>query len=302
MKKIFKFIFYLILIGIIYYNRYDIVNSISNLLDSNHKVVLDEPNKYFKNKNYSYVKQSTDFIPYSMQDLINIYYSVLDRGYNDFTFYCPKEYINCISDIEKISAGDSTVLSNLNYFISPFNSEKKITTSYSTTGEVNIVIDKLYTDEEIKEVNKKIDEVIKSVITDNMSLEDKILAVHDYIINNTKYDSEALNGDSTYKSYISYGTLLQGYSTCNGYADAMALFLDRFDVPNIRVASSTHVWNAVYLNNKWLHLDLTWDDPITEGSNRDTLLHKFYLIDTPTLEGYNITEHEYDKSIFLEVS
>ena len=154
----------------------------------------------------------------------------------------------------------------------------------------------------LEAVNKKIDEIISDIINNNMSLEDKILAVHDYIINNTKYDSDALNNNSKYKSYISYGTLLEGYSTCNGYADAMALFLDRFNVTNIRIASSTHVWNAVYLNNKWLHLDLTWDDPITEGSNRDTLLHKFYLIDTPTLEGYNITEHEYNKTIFLEVS
>lgn len=300
MKKIFKFIFYLILIGIIYNYRNEIIDGISSLLDSNHKVVLDDPNKYFKNKNYLYVKQSTDFIPYSMQDLINIYYSVLDRGYNDFTFYCPKEYVNCISDLEKISSADSTVLTNLNYFVSPFNSENKIATSYSSTGEVNIVIEKLYTDDDIKAVNQKIDEIIKKVTTENMALEDKILAIHDYIINNTKYDSEGLNGNSPYKSNISYGTLLQGYSICNGYADAMALFLDRFDVPNIRVASSTHVWNAVYINNKWLHLDLTWDDPIIENS--DTITHKFYLIDTPTLEGYNITDHEFDKSIFLEVS
>ena len=302
MKKIFKVIFYLCLIGLVYYYRYDIINYVTKLLDSGHKIVLDTPNNYYKNANYSYVKQSKDFIPYSKQDIIDIYYSILDRGYKDFTFYCPMEYTNCISDIEKISNDENNTLSMLNYFVSPFNSEKKITTSYSTTGEVNITVDKLYSDEDIKAVNKKIDEIISNIINDNMSLEDKILAVHDYIINNTKYDSGALNNNSKYKSYISYGTLLEGYSTCNGYADTMALFLDRFNVPNIRVASSTHVWNAVYLNNKWLHLDLTWDDPITEGSNRDTLIHKFYLIDTPTLEGYNIDEHEYDKTIFLEVS
>lgn len=302
MKKIFKAIFYLCLIGLVYYYRNEIIYYVTNLLDSGHKIVLDTPNTYYKNVNYSYVKQSEDFIPYSKQDLINIYYSVLDRGYKDFTFYCPREYVNCITDIEKISNSENDTLSMLNYFVSPFNSERKITTSYNTTGEVNITVDKLYSEEDIKAVNNKIDEILKSIINDNMSLEDKILVVHDYIINNTRYDTNALNNNSKYKSYISYGTLLEGYSTCNGYADAMALFLDRFNIPNIRVASSTHVWNAVFLNNKWLHLDLTWDDPITEGSNRDTLLHKFYLIDTPTLEGFNIAEHEYDKTIFLEVS
>ena len=134
MKKIFKVIFYLCLIGLVYYYRYDIINYVTKLLDSGHKIVLDTPNNYYKNANYSYVKQSKDFIPYSKQDIIDIYYSILDRGYKDFTFYCPMEYTNCISDIEKISNGENNTLSMLNYFVSPFNSEKKITTSYSTTG------------------------------------------------------------------------------------------------------------------------------------------------------------------------
>ena len=236
MKNIFKVVFYLCLIGLVYYYRNDIINYVTKLLDSGHKIVLDTPNDYYKNVNYSYVKQSENFVPYSKQDLIDIYYSILDRGYKNFTFYCPMEYVNCISDIEKISNGENDTLSILNYFVSPFNSEKKITTSYNTTGEVNITVDKLYSDEEIKAVNKKIDEIISDIINNNMSLEDKILAVHDYIINNTKYDSDALNNNSKYKSYISYGTLIEGYSTCNGYADAMALFLDRFNVPNIRIA------------------------------------------------------------------
>ena len=199
MKKIFKVVFYLCLIGLVYYYRNDIINYVTKLLDSGHKIVLDTPNDYYKNVNYSYVKQSENFVPYSKQDLIDIYYSILDRGYKDFTFYCPMEYVNCISDIEKISNGENDTLSILNYFVSPFNSEKKITTSYNTTGEVNITVDKLYSDEDIKAVNKKIDEIISDIINNNMSLEDKILAVHDYIINNTKYDSDALNNNSKYK-------------------------------------------------------------------------------------------------------
>lgn len=302
MKKLIKIIIYICLIGLVFYYRNDIIKYVTTLLDSNHVVVLDTPNEYYKNKEYLYVKQSTDFIPYSKQDLINIFYSVLDRGYKDFTFYCPIEYTNCLSDVEKISSGDNDTLQYLNYFVSPFNGEKKLTTTYSTTGEITITIDKLYSDEDIIAVNNKIDEIIKNIINDNMTIEDKILAVHDYIINTTKYDSDALSDNPKNKSYISYGALLEGYATCNGYADAMALFLDRFNIPNIRVASSTHVWNAVYLNNKWLHLDVTWDDPVSDIPNNDTLQHKFYLIDTPTLEGYNITDHEFDKSIFLEVS
>ena len=79
-----------------------------------------------------------------------------------------------------------------------------------------VILDDCSPDNSVKVINKKIDEIISDIINNNMSLEDKILAVHDYIINNTKYDSDALNNNSKYKSYISYGTLLEGYSTCNG--------------------------------------------------------------------------------------
>lgn len=300
MKKIIRIILYILIIGTIIIYRDILINKITYLFDSNHVITLDTPNEYFKNLDYSYVKQSVDFIPYSRQDLINIYYSVLDRGYETFTFYCPIEYTSCINDIKEISNYDSEILSNLSYFVSPFNSEIKITTTYTTTGEVTLNIEKLYSDEDIIAVNNKIDYIINNVLTEDMSIEEKILTLHDYIINNVKYDVDALEGKSSYKSHLSYGTLIEGYSTCNGYADTMALFLDRLGVLNYRVASDTHVWNAVYINNKWLHLDLTWDDPIDSISNSDT--YKFYLIDTKTLEDYNITDHEFNKTIFLEVS
>lgn len=299
MKKIVKIIIYILLLGLIFQYKEQIIDKITYVFDSNHKVIIDTPNKYYKNKEYSFVKQSTNFVPYSKQDLINIYYSVLDRGYETFTFYCPKEYTSCINDIEDISSNNNDILSVLNYFVSPFNAEKKITTTYSTNGEITLNIEKLYTEEEINIVNNKIDEILNNIITNDMSLEDKILTIHDYIINTTQYDTAALENNTTYHSHISYGTLIEGYSTCNGYADTMALFLDRLDVLNYRVVSSTHVWNAIYINNQWLHLDLTWDDPITKDSNNIT--HKFYLIDTPTLESYNITDHNFDKTIFLEV-
>ena len=135
-----------------------------------------------------------------------------------------------------------------------------------------------------------------------MPVNDKILLIHDHIINITKYDSDKLKGISNYKSSIAYGPLLQGYGICGGYADAMALFLNKFDVPNFKVASDTHVWNVVYLNDKWLHLDLTWDDPVSLFDNVDNLIHKFYLINTETLENYDIEDHDFDKYIYQEVA
>ncbi|MNE93381.1 hypothetical protein D3C80_1912290 [compost metagenome] len=79
----------------------------------------------------------------------------------------------------------------------------------------------------------------------------------------------------------------------------MALFLDRFGVPHIKVANENHIWNLVYLDGQWLHLDLTWDDPIV-NTKEDMLLHTYFLITTQKLESIADGEHGYDKGVYLE--
>ena len=129
-----------------------------------------------------------------------------------------------------------------------------------------------------------------------------IKIIHDYIINNTKYDSDKSDRNiEKYNSNIAYGPLLQGYGLCGGYTDAMAIFLDYYDIPNYKVISENHIWNAVYLNNKWYHLDLTWDDPVMkDGSN--TLEYTFFLITTKGLEEQATNQHIFNKSVFSEVA
>ncbi|NLA33057.1 MAG: hypothetical protein GX864_03880, partial [Mollicutes bacterium] len=96
-----------------------------------------------------------------------------------------------------------------------------------------------------------------------------------------------------------YGTLIQGKAICSGYADAMAIFLSEFNIPNFKVASETHVWNAVYINNNWYHLDATWDDQIDSNGN-EKLIHKFFLINSANLKKYASDDHIFDKTIYQE--
>lgn len=289
----------LIVILIIVYTSFNynkIINYISSIFSKEPKVVLNEPNAYYKKVSFDFVKESETFTPLSMQDIKDIFYSILDRGYDEFTFYCPSEYTSCLNDVNAIT-NDASILTHINNFVSPFNNFKSINVTYSQSGEVNIKIEKLYSSDDIVTINNKINEIINENITDDMKTEDKILKIHDYIINNTKYDT----ANSDPKSSTAYGALINHKAVCGGYADAMALFLNKFNVPNFKIASNTHVWNAVYIDGAWLHLDLTWDDPVS-SSGEDTILHKFYLIDTPSLEKYKITDHEYDKTIYEELS
>ena len=65
-----------------------------------------------------------NFRPNSIEDIKDIYYTVLNNGWIDFTFYCPKSYTNCVEDVRKI-ANNNEYITKLNGYVSPFNSYKK---------------------------------------------------------------------------------------------------------------------------------------------------------------------------------
>ena len=137
-----------------------------------------------------------------------------------------------------------------------------------------------------------------------MSDEEKIKAIHDYIINNTKYDEERANivKSGTYDTLLhssntAYGALFNGKAICGGYTDTMALFLDKLGFKNYKISTNSHIWNVVYINGTWKHLDLTWDDPVT-NTGKDILEYNFFLISDEELENKNTSQHNYDKSIY----
>ena len=60
---------------------------------------------------------------------------------------------------------------------------------------------------------------------------------------------------------------------------------------------------VVYLDGKWYHLDLTWDDPLTT-SGKNMLLHDYFLITDKELTKLDMEatkrEHIYNRDIYLE--
>ena len=315
MKKFIIPIISIILVVVTFIYLNPITDYIAGIINPQITVNVVEANKWAKQNDYLFVSKTDDYIPYSYQDLLNIFYSIINNGWGQLTIYCPKEYSACIKDITDIS-GDSTILTHLNNYVHPFNSFTNIKTIISSSGEVTIKINYLYSKEEIEQINSKVDEIINKIIKDNMSDYDKIKVVHDYIINNTKYDVERNdNGTSKYESHTAYGPLFEHYAICNGYTDLMAIFLTKLGFNNYKIATTSenisyseagHIWNAVFYNNKWVHLDLTWDDPITKDG-KEYLLHKYFLITTSELAKEDqgktiIEEHNFNKEYYLEFS
>ena len=139
MNKTIILIISLIIVSATIYFINPITDKLASLFGGTPKIVVNPGNKYQKNGHYMYVEKTNDFVPYSFQDLLNIYYSAIDNGYEQFTFYCPKEYKTCIEDTSKIS-GDELILTHINNYVHPFNSFTNIKSSVSDSGEVNIKI------------------------------------------------------------------------------------------------------------------------------------------------------------------
>lgn len=295
MKKIKNILYTILLMLIVYFvyiNLDDITKDLKALIISKNDLVIKEPNSYkidytFENFNYK-----VSYVPYNKEDLIDIYFNVLNNGYNEFTFYCPKEYKSCTKDVESIG-NDSKLMSNINNYVHPYNSFKTIKTKVSSNNEITLEIQKKYSEEKINKINELVNNVISELDLNNIDDLTKIERIHNYILNHTVYDKNTNNFDIN----SAYGSLIEGHAVCSGYADAFSIFMNIYKIPNIRVSSENHLWNLVYINGKWLHIDLTWDD--SENNKYD---NNYFLITKEKLFSLDTKEHNFDESFFIEAN
>ena len=302
MKRLIKFIVFVGLIITAYIYRDNISHYILENFVINKEVIVSEANIYYKKADYSYVQLTDNFKPESRQDLLNIFYTMLNSGWESFYFYCENSYESCYDDINSI-AKETNDLSIINNMVNPYNSYKYLSFEMSSLGKITINIDKLYNESEINYVNEQIDLIMKEIIKENMTTKEKIRAFHDYVINNTNYDES--NTIAENMSNKAYGALLNKKAVCSGYSDLMGIFLDKINVRNYKISNDEHVWNLVNLDGTWYHIDLTWDDPTT-SNGKPVLLHDFFLIKTNELEkiGEKLknNQHNFDKTIYIEAT
>ena len=298
MRNLLKLFPLLVVLLLVLLFHDSITNYIIEKIIFSKEIYIETPNQYTLNYSFKYVQTTDDFIADNKQELLNILYTSLNNGTTNFYFYC--HYDACQNDLTTIT--DPQNLVNINNYVHPYNSYRRVSISINSFDKVTINVEKSYTNDNINSVNQKIEEISSEIIRDDMSNKEKIIAFHDYIIDHTVYDSAYVTtnlNDIDNPSHKAIGPLFFGTSLCGGYADVMAIFLNKLNIPNYRISSAEHIWNFVYLDNNWYHLDLTWDDPVTDdGSN--IRLNTFLLITTDQLEDLNTSYHIYDKNIYPE--
>lgn len=106
------------------------------------------------------------------------------------------------------------------------------------------------------EIQSAVDNFYKEYDITSMSKEEKVLAVHDYLVSSITYEKTETN------RYNLYGALVEKKCVCQGYAQAMEYLLTKAGVTCGVATSDTaeHAWNVVKIGSHWYHCDPTWDD------------------------------------------
>jgi len=158
--------------------------------------------------------------------------------------------------------------------------------SYSTTIKIEISCVYNMTAEMATDLDTRARAIVAIIAPDSMSAFEKERAIHDWIVNNTQYDQSST-------IYDPYNTLVKHAGVCEGYS---LLAQKMFTIAGIKslVVSGyahgvSHAWNMVYIDNKWRHVDVTWDDPV---SSKDVLRYDYYNITDSKIS----TNHSWDIS------
>ncbi len=203
------------------------------------------------------------------QDQLGKYYQSAIEAYmydNPDVFYLSpnKMYLN----IEK-----TTRMTNITYYV------------YINSGtQANYLVDEFSSREQINNAISQIEQVRDRILANKKSnTYDNIKMVHDYLIENMKYDTTV----SKNNIYNIYGSMINGEAVCEGYAKSFKYLMDALDIPctltigeatNLEGQTEKHAWNYVQLNGTWYAVDTTWDDPVSENGMVTQVAKVRYLL------------------------
>ena len=148
------------------------------------------------------------------------------------------------------------------------NNYSELTKSYSNV-----------TEDDINTINS----ILNSIIKPGMTETEKIRTVHNWIVCNTTYNDKYYDrGDSF--NHVS-NLLNNKTGVCQGYSVTFYIFMKQMGIPCTLVMGKTdnvsHAWNAVKLDVNWYYIDVTWDDPVVNGTSNypggDNISYEYLL-------------------------
>ncbi len=148
------------------------------------------------------------------------------------------------------------------------------------------------TKEQTEYVMKQAKAIVSSITQAGMDDHEKVKAIHDYVVKHISYDT-------SYKAYTAYEALVNRSAVCQGYALLTYQLLKEAGIENHFVVGTgdgqPHAWNLVKIENKWYHLDTTFDDPVPDEQGRVTYSY-FNLSDEQIARNHEWNRGEYPQA------
>lgn len=125
---------------------------------------------------------------------------------------------------------------------------------------------------------------VDQVIKDGMSEEEKVKAIHDYLIYSANYVNNGDYESAENWAYGACGVLIHKEGVCQSYAIAFYMMATAAGLDCQYVTGTAkgggHAWNQVKVDGTWYYIDCTWDDPIMNGHSGGGERYTYYLSET----------------------
>jgi len=162
--------------------------------------------------------------------------------------------------------------------------------------ELTVKFTYLYNWSQLTELNKKCDEIIKSLINQTASDYDKEKLLHDYIINHCRYDYQNYKNDTVPNaSRTAYGVIVAGTGVCQGYAEAFNVLCRRAGLASLIITGQAfgedHAWNLIRVAGRYYQADVTADDPVNENGT-DSLSYIYFNLSDQEMQ----KDHQWESS------
>lgn len=221
-------------------NKVTVENSKGDISFANNKLTIDTSNYkngahrvWFKYSNGKYIK-------------VNFYVNGKD------TWLCQTEHIS-----DKTAKAYAARRSDLAKVLKNGN----VTPSNSTSLE-NVWYPCYAFDSSYRCDTQKWIDLSNKIINKSWSDEYKLFVIQDWIRNNLAYDKYAVSLDDTRSDYYNdfsgkYNVYETKTGICFDYANITCIMCRAQNIPAVTIGSKemNHVWNAVYVNNRWIEYD-----------------------------------------------
>lgn len=151
------------------------------------------------------------------------------------------------------------------------------------------------------QIYNKAKQVLRNIISEDMSDYEKALCIFDWIAINTKYDYTEYNASNGYSTLISSyptmlpcfyleGVFMTGYAVCDGFSKAFSMMCNMLGIDAIRIvgdavmgdSTGAHAWNKVLLDvdpedsnpAEYYMVDITWTEIISNYG--EELTHTYF--------------------------